>query len=277
VDVPHAVTVATSALTRIAELLPAMRGLPVDHALIGNVGLYAGALAFIHAMYAVEVKPPEGMEELYQKLLKTRTLLRLDANNLAIRGLINEASLSALSGETGFQNVPYDVLSLVTLHAAVGSRSAGRTAVSAEELQQARTDASQFLNVLGQREQQLKARTELNEQRRRAFTLLTLAYDEARRAVSFLLWRETEKHLPSLYFNRGARKAQPGPASDLPANPASPSGAPGSSVPGSGAPGGAAPSGAVPSTNSVDAVTQVGLPTVAIPAGARGGNPFAAS
>jgi hypothetical protein len=210
------------------------------------------------------------MQQLYEGLLQTRTLLRSDANNLAARGLLNEASLRALSGETGYQNVAYDVLSLVSIHTSLGAKSAGRTTVSVSELQSAREDASQTLTLAAQREQQLKERSQLSDERRRAFSRLSYAYDEARRAVCFLEWREPSKQLPSLHSSRNTRKAQSDVSTDLPALGTPVAGVQAS--PQAAAP--AAPAASPPgSLNSFDRASQAS----SAPAGSRGGNPFGAS
>lgn len=89
VNVPSAVRVASRALPRILSLRDQMQGLPVDLAAIDGVGVFAGALAYVHACYTVEAAPPRAMQALYVHLLRTRRLLRTDAVNLATRGLIN--------------------------------------------------------------------------------------------------------------------------------------------------------------------------------------------
>lgn len=271
-DVPQAVTAVNGALERIAQLRPKMNALPVDVALIDKVADYAAALAFVHALFSVDVPPPEGFQPLYEKLVKTRSLLRLDANNLAAHGIINEEALAGLKGDTGFHNVAYDVFSLVSLHVAASSKSTGRTALTAADLQQARTDASDFLYLLGQREQQVKDRSALNEQRRRAFTLLAKAYNEAQRAVTFLQWNEPEKRgLPSMYAARGAGRpkpqapATPGTGANLPATNANSS--TGSASTGSASTGATA-------VSDVGSGAQLPVSSAVQPTGARGGNPF---
>ena len=58
-----------------------------------------------------------------------------------------------------------------------------------------------------------------NDERQRAFTLLARAYDEARRAVSFIRWHEedADTFLPSLYAGRGGRGAKSNDATETPA------------------------------------------------------------
>lgn len=258
IHVPTVVNVAAGAVHQIGALKEQMVGLPVDLDAIVNVGIYAGALAYAQALYTVETAPPPEMQALYEHLLGTRTLLRLDAVNLAARKIINEQALQALNGDTGFNNVAYDVMSLVSMHEAAAEQSAGRTAVTAEDLAAATADASNFLTLVAQREQQLKTRSELKEQRRRAFTLLVNAYDEARRVVTFLLWKQPEKFLTSLYGTRGGgrpKNANTPPGSDVP-TPQTP--APGAVT--------------TPEGNAQPAATPVDA-TATVPGG-RGGNPF---
>lgn len=65
-----------------------------------------------------------------------------------------------------------------------------------------------------------------NERRQRAFTLFARAYDECRRAATYLRWQEgdADELVPSLYSGRNASRR--GPEEPEPAIPAGPPQAP---------------------------------------------------
>jgi hypothetical protein len=72
------------------------------------------------------------------------------------------------------------------------------------------------VRAAGQREQGPAVVVETARIRQQAFTLLVKAYDETRRAVSFLRWREGDADTiaPSLYAGRGGRGKPAAPVAD---------------------------------------------------------------
>ena len=82
---------------------------------------------------------------------------------------------------------------------------------------------SELLLAIGVRDLAMRTSTiaEARDLRARAFTLLDQAYDECRRAVSFLRWHDgdAESFAPPLRHGRRARTAEP-PAPVPPAPPA---------------------------------------------------------
>jgi hypothetical protein len=110
------------------------------------------------------------------------------------------------------------------------STISGKTAIQLKELDQAEMLADRILTSVGQREQTPSVAVDAAENRQRAFTLFVLAYDYARRAVSFFHWdaENVNDLAPSIYTaGRAARRKQaddaspPAPAPQPPiANPA---------------------------------------------------------
>lgn len=259
-DVTSAVHTAIGALSHIAGLRAQMGSLPVDLNLIDRVGLYAHAAGYAHALYVISIQPPAELQAVYESALLARAQLRSDAGNLALFGVINGEVLENLKGDTGHRNVGYDLLSLVAVHREAKSRSEGRTAVPAQLLEEYELLASRLLDMVAKRETQLKEQTDVVSQRRRSATLLANAYDEARRAVTFLRWKQddVERLTPSLYATKGAGRpkstAQPSAtASQAASDDAGPNGSAAPQAP-------AAEAAAASDPN--------------LPAGARGGNPF---
>src|SRR5262249_25645678 len=73
-------------------------------------------------------------------------------------------------------------------------------------------DAAESINAaIIDRGEQTSSVSVASDERQRAFTLLLRAYDNARRAVSFLRWHEGDADtlVPSLYTGRGSRNSKP--------------------------------------------------------------------
>jgi hypothetical protein len=81
--------------------------------------------------------------------------------------------------------------------------------VQPAELDHAAQLAQRLVTAVGVREQQPVATGAASLQRQQAFTLLLQAYNEVRRAITFLRWNEddVETIVPSLWAGRGSRAA----------------------------------------------------------------------
>jgi hypothetical protein len=246
----------------ISSLRPKMTDLPVDLALVDRVEVYAHATGYAHALFVVATDPPAELQSVYESCLQARTLLRSDASNLALHGIVNPEAITLLNGDTGHRNVGYDLLSLVAIHRAAKATSVGRTAVLQDTLDRAEEGASRLLDMAAKRETQLKDQADVVNQRRRAFTLLLNAYDEAQQAVAFLRWKQkdVEKFTPSLFATKGA--GRPKSTKPLTPNEAAEAGASASS------------NGPAPGSPTAPAASGVHDAPTAAP-GTRGGSPFA--
>ncbi len=171
-----------------------------------------------------------------------------------------------------YKNLTFALMALAGLLRDNWQKIATKTATTSDDLDQAELIGDQLVNAVGTREQTPSSVADITEQRQRNFTLFLNAYDEVRRAITFLRWKEDdlESVAPSLYSGRGnsnARKkgGDTGPATDhTPVNP------PALAVPG-------APAGTTASTGS----THPALPGTTLPCaagagvGLPGSNPFA--
>jgi hypothetical protein len=80
-----------------------------------------------------------------------------------------------------------------------------KTAITTDDLDQAELIGDQLVSAVGSREEAPASVAEVSVQRQRNFTLFLNAYDEVRRAITFLRWNENdvERIAPSLYAGRG--------------------------------------------------------------------------
>jgi hypothetical protein len=224
VELTTAAHIAMTALPKILALRAQLATLPIKLEQIEKIDTYARAVGHAQALFVVASTPPEELQALYEDAVERRTALRSDVHNLATHGLINGEGLAALSGEVGYRNVGYDLMSLVAMMRGAASRIAGRSASLPEDLDRSEFVANQLLEVVARREGDILVPAAIASDRQRAFTLLAQAYDEARRAVTFLRWSadDANRIAPSLHTNRGGtrRKSEPAtPQSDIPPPP----------------------------------------------------------
>ena len=211
IDVPGAVTTALGALPEIMALREQAKALPnFDVKQIDDLGTYARAAMHAHGEYVAASAPPEALEALNAEGLALRDTLYQDALALSHRGLVNGAPLTEFKKNTGYKNLATDLIGLSSLLRNHWSQIGTRTAITPKELDHADDLSEKLLLAVGAREQAPAVIAEVARLRQRLFTVFVNAYDQARRAVSFLRWKENdiEKIAPSLYAGRTARRAK---------------------------------------------------------------------
>jgi hypothetical protein len=228
IDVGVAITTVRGALAKIAAFrprfaaeLPALDTTPLD-----QLEDYALALAHAQGLYLTAVTPPEAIGQLGQEALELRDLLHSDAQAMARHALVDAQRIRGLKQGMGYRGTAFDLIGLVGVLREAWPQIEGKTPTSPAALDRAEAVADQLLGALGDREAAPAIVAALSQQRQRAFTLLFRAYDDARRAITYLRWREddVDQIAPSLYQGRGGRaKATPAPATsgaDTPSAPA---------------------------------------------------------
>jgi hypothetical protein len=224
-DIPSAVATVLGALPEIQELHDEMAGLSgFDIARISRLRTYAWALGHAHAMHRAAIAPPDSVAELAERAADLREILHADATALAKRGHLEEASVAKLKSGLGYKNLAIDLVGLVGLFRDHWDGISSKTAVEPAELEEAGQLAQRLITTVGLREQAPAVIEAASLTRQKAFTLLAKAYDDARRAVTFLRWHEgdVDSIAPSLYAGRGGRKKAATLATPAPQAPVSP-------------------------------------------------------
>ncbi|MBL9026897.1 MAG: hypothetical protein JNL21_32175 [Myxococcales bacterium] len=185
--------------SRLIEDLP-----KVDPNLFEKTEQYAYALRHADTLHTAASTPSEPIAEIAAQLKDIHGRLEADARALAQRKLIDPDRLAFLTGVRAFQSMTSDVFLLVELFRKNWSTIAGKTAVTADELDTAERLAERLDNAVGVREQGPAGVPEAAENRRKAFHLFMKAYDETRRVVGFLRWHEKDADTiaPSLFAAR---------------------------------------------------------------------------
>lgn len=210
VDIPQAVAVVLGVLPHLAELRPRLiKALP-EHPIAAFDKLETYTLAAYHAH--IVWLPPETTENRVAALLEEATPLRElllgDAEALGRRKLLDGKVVAEIRAGQGNIDKANDLVALSALFTTRWDDIEHKTAASLEEVRRAGELGPLLLAALGVRDHGVPLEPDAAaDQRRRAFTLFFRAYDEIRRAVSYLRWHEgdADQIAPSLYKGRGGR------------------------------------------------------------------------
>ena len=182
---------------------------------------YAEALAFAHAAYLAASAPPDTLPQLAARAMELRDQLLADSTALARRNLVDGKRLHELKGGNGYLNVGSDLGVLVSMLRERWTDVQGKSAIQQSEVDEAERLFERVTNAYAERAQLSSSAQAASDERARAYTLLVKAYDQARRAASYLRWtqNDADKVVPSLYAGRnGSRgKSAPEPVTDQPA------------------------------------------------------------
>jgi hypothetical protein len=265
IDIPTAVTTAVGALPQIMtfrDKAAALNGF--DASAFDQLETYTFATGVAHTQYMGASAGPAQLVQLNEQAMALRNTLYADAVALATRGLISGDRIGEFKANIGYKNLAFDLMALSGVIRQSWDKISSKTAITLADLDQADLLCDQIVNAVGTREQAPTVAAESSTQRQRHFTLFVNAYDQVRRAISFLRWDEDdlESIAPSLYAGRGARRAPDAPQPAAPTPPA-----PGGTTTG------ATPTAPVPATPAPTNTTHA--PAAAASNGLPGASPFA--
>ncbi len=210
-DIISAANTAAGVIPELKTLRPRIvQELPqFDVAAFDKLHLYAMAAGYAHTMHLVAAGPQDDLRPMFEESVKLRELLLADATALATRGIINGEVLKNLKGALGYKNVQTDLQMLVNVFKTNWANIQGKCAVTEAELARGGKLVALLMEVVGLREQGPAELAKSADMRVRAFTLFTRTYDDARRAVGFLRWKEgdVDDIIPSLYAGRSNGRA----------------------------------------------------------------------
>lgn len=184
---------------RIVKELPT-----ADVTALDNLEDFVMALTYTHSQYRASSTPAEHLPELQAEAANCRDILYCDAVALDKRGIIDGAKLKELRGTNGYQGTAFELLTVYTVLRDNWDKIEGKTALTSDELERAGAVADELMIAVGIRESAPQAMAEVILTRQRAFTLFAKAYDEVRRCITFLRWKEgdADEIAPSLYSGR---------------------------------------------------------------------------
>jgi hypothetical protein len=227
-DIPTAVSTVLGSLPEIrAQRDELAAKLPdFDPSALDKLEDYALALSAAHAALLAASQPSSELRAVVEEATEVRELLLSDATALVRRGLLSSESIADLKGPMGFRNISTDVFHLVEAIRARWADIESKSAITQQELDRAERLQQRLNRLLGLKDQQTPDINAASEQRRRALTLLLRAYDEVRRAITYLRWKtnDIDDIAPSLFAGRGGRRKS---TETTPATPTAPAVTPG--------------------------------------------------
>jgi hypothetical protein len=260
IDVTSAIATTVGKLPGILALRDSAQALPgFDATVFDQLETYTLATGHAHTLYMGASSAPEAIVELNERGMNLRNTLYADAVALATRNLISGDRIGELKANIGYKNLAFDLMALAGVLRGSLDKIAGKTAITTEDLDQAELIGDQLVSAVGSREEAPASLADVSTQRQRNFTLFLNAYDQVRRAVTFLRWNEgdLDRIAPSLYSGRGNSNARTKPDPQ----PAPPPVAPGTA---------GALTAPAPAPVGPSAPAQVAAPAVGVP----GSSPF---
>jgi len=212
IDVVSACTTVIGALTRIAAYHDRASELTeFDIKNFDNLETYALALMHAQRQYVSASAPPEALIALNEEGVTLREMLYMDAAALATRSLIDGEALKNFKTGPGYKNLAEDLVGLCSLLRRAWDKIGTRTVITMAELHQAEHVSERLLRAVAARANASDVLAEAIQKRLQMFTLMVNAYDQVRRAILFLRWRERDLQAiaPSLYAGRGRKKRGP--------------------------------------------------------------------
>jgi hypothetical protein len=216
VDVPQVITTALKALKNLVALRPDVSMLTkIDIAPYDKITVYAHALRFAQNRYVAASAQREILPETMDNAMRFREILLAESKSLLARGLIDRRPIDGLKGGNGYTGVAQDIGALVEV---LRDHADDASAKVMALVQEAEVVAESINSAIVKRGDQQSTVDAVSDERQRAFTLLCHAYDEARRAVTFLRWHEGDADtlVPSFYGGR-TRKSKSGGETETPA------------------------------------------------------------
>ncbi|MET0790729.1 MAG: hypothetical protein ABW061_04350 [Polyangiaceae bacterium] len=234
VDVAGAVSTGLSTLKRVMHLRDRAGALPeFDIKVFDDLETHTLATGHAHTLYLSASAEPEELRELNEEGLRLRGMLYADAVALSTRKLINGERIGELKANPGFQNLAFDLMGLAQILRSNWDKISSKTAITPDDLDRAELVGDRLMNAISDRAIAPAALADVSAQRQRNFTLFTRAYDQVRRAITFLHWDEGDLDVlaPSLYAGRGnsnirKKDEQPGPQPTVPGTAPAPGTAP---------------------------------------------------
>ena len=222
IDIPLSVSIALGVLEGLRDLRPSLvQQLPEhDIAQFDKLETYALAAWYAHLLHLPPASPSSPVKALLDEAVPLRAALLGDAEALVRRGLFDQALFDEIRAGQGHVDTANDLVALSAGFSEIWAQIEGRTAATEQEIDRAAELGPLLLAALGVREHgPAPGPSDAADRRARAFTLFVRAYDQARRAVTYLRWNEgdADAYAPSLYRGRGGRGAASGGSTTAPA------------------------------------------------------------
>jgi hypothetical protein len=177
---------------------------------------YALALSHAQVLFLSATQRPNDLDPIAEEAAGLRAKLLAEATALVHHGVLNQGMLSQLKGANGYKNTATDVMVLANVLGTVLPQIQGRTLTTAEDLEYATRLGTHLLRIVGLKEQGPAQVAEATELRLRAYTALLLAYDDARRAITFLRGAKDDADTIAPRLHPGRPRSKKGSSQEVP-------------------------------------------------------------
>ncbi|WP_437963618.1 hypothetical protein WMF04_28270 [Sorangium sp. So ce260] len=211
IDLPRAVALVLGVLPGLAALRPAIVKQLPEHkvALLDKLELYALAAWYAHLISLPESSAGHAVKPLLDEAIALRASLLGEADNLARRGLLDPDAIDDIRAGEGHVDTANDLVALSALFNHSWPEIAGRTMATDEEVRRAGELGPKLLAALGVREHGADTGSaDPADRRARAVALFVRAYEQTRRAVTYLRWDEGDAELIAPSLQRRERSAR---------------------------------------------------------------------
>ncbi len=216
-----AVAVVFGALPNIDACLDEMRRATpeLDFEGIGRLRDFTQALYYLHLMALSENAASLDLPALLAEATPLRALVLLAAETMVSFGHFPAERVAAIRSGSGHLDTAEDLGSLVQLFQEAGPELTAKTPVTEAMLNRAGELSFQIVAAVGRRRVGTDGAASpgrFEDHKARAFRLMVRTYDEARRGLAFLRWREGDADALAPSIFAGRRRSRGAPAGEEP-------------------------------------------------------------
>jgi hypothetical protein len=178
---------------------------------------YALALSHTQVLFLSATQRPSELDPIAEEATELREKLLAEATALVHHGVLNQGTLAQLKGANGYKNIATDVMVLANVLGTVLPQIQGRTLTQPADLEHATRLGTHLLRIVGLKEQGPAQVAEATDLRLRAYTALLLAYDDARRAITYLRGAKDDGDTIAPSLHPGRPRPKKGSGAEVPA------------------------------------------------------------
>jgi hypothetical protein len=214
----------TSTVSTVLGVVPEVKALraqimdelpKLDIGLIDALEDAALALWYVHNK-STSTKAGGALVEMAERAVEIRSRLLADLRVAVQHGVLDGARIHEVGSKKGYRNIASDLGTLARMFREVWNVAPARWWVTEADINEAYVLSTELVRAVGLREQAGPTLDDASIERNNAVTFLVLCYDEARRAVQHLRWKErdADRIAPSLYTRRSKKRRASEAASD---------------------------------------------------------------
>jgi len=207
-DISTLVSTVRAVVVRTAPFAATIASLSLtDHVLLGRMADLAEGLSYIHSRVTTGTRRVIEIAPLAEEAETLLAIFTGELKMLALRKVIPEATIPSLDTTRGYNPLATNLRKLATFAQDNWGTIEARCGLAAEDIKRAVALHGEILGALGERTNDDKETTALVLLRNQTFTLLIHAYEELRRAMFYIRYKEgdADAFVPSFYATRGAR------------------------------------------------------------------------